>query len=664
VGGQPLPGQDLRPKNSVYPRGEGSDKPAWVAFDKQVLCFDGYFQESVVERAGEQYRVRNVKIMFYLEDDTIQVIEPRKKNAGYNQGTIINRHRVPRPRPYDDTFYTVEDFNIQKEIEFYGKKFKITNCDAFTRNFLTKLGVRVADPVEAPHDPYQNLRDVQDGSQNPLRPYERIDTLKQFLENDRQVLRFDCVWDDRDTKFGELRRFKLHYYLADDTVEILEKLPPNSGRDSNSTFLSRQKLPMEIIHMGKPGDKPTRTVLNVIGNFFDGGRYILDNLKVCYFLAQKNLIKKGFKIFIFFSLKTGAINVNYCKDNDLMLGRVINVFGRKMLLTDCDEFTKNYYRNKFGINNFDSVNYDHGNYSQKIEHTNPPYNGFGSEEDSLASCQKMIPEPPKKDFIKWMAYDRNGLESNTLRFLARLIVKDPIQAERRFIVSYFLSDDSILVHEPTTKNSGISGGRFLERMKIKKPNHPPYSTQLPEYYSYKDFYVGAHLKLNEFDFALLDADEYCYKFMEKNSQMFPYSNVQNVHRKLTANLSSEHLNSLESKLRSADSFNSGVVSFKAFLSAGISSLGNILNDQEIVTLARAYALESKKDFDEQSIAAVAQEHLRKNGFEIFSRLENTLKNSDTFNHQDGSVSLNEARGICKGFRLPLPDYLLDMVLQQ
>ena len=235
----------------------------------------------MVERRGEQYRIRNVKIYFYLEDDTIQVIEPRSKNAGYNQGTIINRHRIPRPKPYDDTFYTIEDFNIQKEVEFYGKRFKITDCDSFTRKFLTKLGVRVSDRIEAPKDPYSQIRSIQYGCQNPLRPYEKSDTLKQFLEHDRHVLRFNCIWDDRDTKFGELRRFKLHYYLADDTIEILEILPPNSGRESSSTFLSRQKLPMEIIQMGKPGDKPTRTVLNVIGNFMDGGgRYILDSLKV------------------------------------------------------------------------------------------------------------------------------------------------------------------------------------------------------------------------------------------------------------------------------------------------------------------------------------------------------------------------------------------------
>lgn len=89
-----------------------------------------------------------------------------------------------------------------------------------------------------------------------------------------------------------------------------------------------------------------------------------------------------------------------------MIGRVVNVFGRKMLLVDCDEFTKDFYRNKYGIDNFQQVPYDSGSGLRRVERMNPPYNGFGSEEDSLASCQKMVPEPPKKDFIKWMSYDK------------------------------------------------------------------------------------------------------------------------------------------------------------------------------------------------------------------------------------------------------------------
>lgn len=36
IGGEPLPGQKLKPKYSVYAKGTGSDAPAWVAFDKQA----------------------------------------------------------------------------------------------------------------------------------------------------------------------------------------------------------------------------------------------------------------------------------------------------------------------------------------------------------------------------------------------------------------------------------------------------------------------------------------------------------------------------------------------------------------------------------------------------------------------------------------------------
>ena len=33
------------------------------------------------------------------------------------------------------------------------------------------------------------------------------DKLKQFLEMDRKVLRFYCVWDDRDNMFGEINPY-------------------------------------------------------------------------------------------------------------------------------------------------------------------------------------------------------------------------------------------------------------------------------------------------------------------------------------------------------------------------------------------------------------------------------------------------------------------------
>ncbi len=36
----------------------------------------------------------------------------------------------------------------------------------------------------------------------------------------------------------------------------------------------------------------------------------------------------------------------------------------------------------------------------------PPYTGFGTEEDSLTSCQGLEPRAPERDFFKFMNKDR------------------------------------------------------------------------------------------------------------------------------------------------------------------------------------------------------------------------------------------------------------------
>ncbi len=54
----------------------------------KVLRFFAYFQEAVQESRVEQYRVRSSVILFYLEDDTIQVNEPKIENSGMPQGRM------------------------------------------------------------------------------------------------------------------------------------------------------------------------------------------------------------------------------------------------------------------------------------------------------------------------------------------------------------------------------------------------------------------------------------------------------------------------------------------------------------------------------------------------------------------------------------------------
>lgn len=80
--------------------------------------------------------------------------------------------------------------------------------------------------------------------------------------------------------FGDEREMILHFFLADDTIEIREAILPNAGRDTTSIFIHRQKLPKGPTPLLQPGEKTNRTVLNVFGTSSRGGRYIIDSLKV------------------------------------------------------------------------------------------------------------------------------------------------------------------------------------------------------------------------------------------------------------------------------------------------------------------------------------------------------------------------------------------------
>lgn len=631
IGGDFLLGQKLRTKNSVIPRGAGSDLPAWVAFDRQVLCFDGYFQEAVNEKREEQFRIRKCKVYFYLEDDSIQVIEPRMKNAGVPQGTLIRRHRIPRPPPHDDEFYTVEDFNVDKEVTLYSRSLKLTDCDEFTANFLKKLGVRVTRPSDIPGDPYMSHRKAMDESMQPMRPYEKHDTLKQFLDHDRHVLRFYCYWDDTDNMFGDPREMVLHYFLADDTIEIREMIPANSGRDAAPMFLNRALLPKNVVPLTQPGEKTDRTVLNVFGPTGHGGRYILD------------------------SLKTGAVHTDFYGESDLMVGAVINVWGRKFTITDCDDFTKEYFITKYGVDDFTPIKYKADGASSAARQM-PPYNGFGSEEDSLCSCMGLIPKPPKRDFIKFMEKDRHGLDSNVLRFLARMDTTKPIDMDRRFIISYFLSDDTILVFEPPVRNSGIIGGKFLERGRVKKPQQLLYSTQLSEYYMSSDLWVGNTVEFNNHKFILIDADEYAFRCMEDSTNEFPVANLKLIMDKLYQNVQTRK-----------DEFNRPEASgdcmpFDTFCQILQSMAGGALKAHEVMTVARYFQDRKDDGVDMETLIAVAQEQLRKANFENFSKVADHCIHYDK--DRSGLLDMEAVRSICQALKVPIPDDMIKNMLSK
>ncbi|CAK6967716.1 EF-hand domain-containing family member C2 [Scomber scombrus] len=636
IGGELLIGQMIKPKYSVYPKGEGSDLPSWVAFDKQALCFEAYFQEAVPQAQNETYRIRKCRIYFYMEDDTIQVVEPEYKNSGIPQGTIIRRQRIPLPPPNDDQFYNIFHFNLNQQMVLYSHIFTVTTCDQFTMNFLTKLGVRLNDPTTVPDDPYSNLREKIDKSMRPLRPYERRDTLKQFLDHDRKVLRFFCFWDDTETVFGDLRELILHYYLADDTIEIHEVIPPNSGRDSVPTFLRRSKLPKRgPTQIKQPGALTDRTVLNVFASESQGKRYILD------------------------SLKTGAVHEEFYKDCDLMFGEEVNVWGRRVLISDSDEFTKDYYRSKYGIEDFTPVQYK-APQVPKPPRPMPPYNGFGSEEDSLSSCKGLLPKPPQKDFRKFMEKDRCGLDGNVLSFRAKMVTADEIDRDRVFVISFHLCDDSISVFERPQKNSGVLGGKFLERGRVKKPGQELFKSQLSEYFIAQDLYVGVTLCINNKNFQLVDADEYTLNYMEQHAEEFPKANIGNILSKLRS-VPEEKKSEIRKFLALSDPSNTGFISYES-LRGLLTGLECRLSEHEVLVLGRCFSARKQPEVDIGRMLAVGQDILKKKNFEELPEMAKAFTHNDR--HKTGRLSTKETRTICKAFQLPLPENLLGCLLRK
>lgn len=55
----------------------------------QNLTFDAYFKSTVNKSFGCNYNLRKCKIIYFLEDNTIKVVEPVVINSGLPQGIII-----------------------------------------------------------------------------------------------------------------------------------------------------------------------------------------------------------------------------------------------------------------------------------------------------------------------------------------------------------------------------------------------------------------------------------------------------------------------------------------------------------------------------------------------------------------------------------------------
>jgi len=451
----------------------GQRLPAWVAYDRKVLRFFGFFKEAVFSSAIETHRIRKCVIYYYLEDDSIHIAEPKVENSGIPQGVLVRRHRVPKA---DNSFVGLSDLAIEADIPIYGRIFRITDADAFTRDYYSSNGVELAPAVSTPTDDFTKRNTVEARSFNklmhPMKEHMEaglgkamgvnIKATQQFLKNDGKVLRFYSTFRD-DKLFGEVRPYIVHYFLADDTVEVLEVRDANSGRDGCPALLKRQKLPKDFKDLNADW-------------------------------------KRG----------VNMSDIPYYSESDLKIGADLQVFNRSLTLLGCDAFTKNFYMTNFGMTETDFPELTTtGEPDEPYYIEAPPHNGIGTEEDSLSSFLHLVPKIPKIDYRKMME-----LDGVILRFEGKFVNPASEDVNRRFVISFFMSNDTIQVFEKFQRNSGFIGGSFLERSRQSNVNNRNM------YFDCKDFQVGKEVTINTFDFEIIGIDKYTETYIANNPEQF------------------------------------------------------------------------------------------------------------------------------------------------
>mmetsp|Transcript_42522 Transcript_42522/g.104726 ORF Transcript_42522/g.104726 Transcript_42522/m.104726 type:complete len:627 (+) Transcript_42522:74-1954(+) len=543
-----------------------TDVPEHMTFDGKVLRYECYFKEAVVESNDENYRVRRCVMLLYLLDGSMQVSEPKLENSGIPQGegkgaVFIKRHRIAKP---DGSFVSMADLAVGGNVTLYGRTFHLTDADAFTREFVERVEGRVEGPAEeTPLDPYNTMRATKKEqtvrnqkyfhprpSEDDLMRYMEAklgastaqlggDKLGKFLRHDRQVLRFFLAWDDRGRMYGELRPFTLHYYLQDDEVEILEVRRANSGRDPFPAFVKKGKLAKDLETLIRTNAPTTHTT---------------------------QLIDRSGKV--------DPDTMRFYSETDLSVGKEINVNGITFLIYGCDKYTRDYYRSVYGVEMGEiPLSFDSTVVRPQVQ-IPAHYAGHpGTEEDSLGSFLYLTPKVPKKNFMRMLEYDQK-----VFRFMARLQTDRVEDSDRVFVVKYFLADDTVGVFEPPARNSGIVGGKFLERGRVKKPDGT--------WYLQSDFYVGSRVHFHTHEFVLYQADEYTLALMESECALHPMSDLDYIYQQLAGSLKDGQKAKLAQRLEAADN-GSGYVGYADF-QAALGHVGLDLQDQALITLMRKH----------------------------------------------------------------------------
>ena len=92
----------------------------------------------------------------FIPCSLVAINEPEIENSGIPQGKFLTRQLLPTGNGSEVLHWT--KLNVAMDLLVYGKRIRINECDAFTREYLTSQGIEVNPNETAPADIFTQSR--------------------------------------------------------------------------------------------------------------------------------------------------------------------------------------------------------------------------------------------------------------------------------------------------------------------------------------------------------------------------------------------------------------------------------------------------------------------------------------------------------------------------
>jgi len=372
---------DRENKSRALPYSNLDSLPASISKGGKVCHFVAVFSEAMKDSSAQS---RKVILKVFLEDNSIEIREPKVENSGTMHGKFLKRHQIVKPS--GDSIYTIEDMRAGAKLEIYNRTYIILDADLYTRRYLQSINVHFGRPIADPRNVYDPTTRPGMSRAAPRTSSRPPGGLSDYFKYNTKILRFYGVWDCSDLLFGDELFVKLHYSLAENTIEVVPIHNAKSGRDKLPKLLKKTSIIKPRVSSAASIDLEASDEISV-GSAGSS--------------ASSPLSRSG-TAGSTVSRAPPMVPRNSYHWTDLHIGMIIPVASMTLQLIDADDFTREFYKSKM-MRLGPAIVREQPTYPTIVE-TIPPYNGFGSEEDSLQTCKhKLILSAPTKDGAKLKA---------------------------------------------------------------------------------------------------------------------------------------------------------------------------------------------------------------------------------------------------------------------